>query len=86
MLTKTLLIALLAGCGINTEPPNTDDTPQDYQPTLPENSHFCCSSVDIQTNSGDGCSLISESLVNTCAKVLSCEGGWIKDDGRVTCT
>jgi hypothetical protein len=90
MLTKPLLLALLAACGVR---PATATAPDD-QPLAPpeteeppEDQHFCCQSVDHKNKTGDGCTAISGSLevINSCNKVLYCPGFWTKDDGVVTC-
>jgi hypothetical protein len=91
VITKLLLLALLAACGVpsNTatiEPP--PEQPPDVKPPDDpglEDQHFCCQSVDFKTFSGDGCQLITELQVALCNKVLYCEGNWVKDDGKVAC-
>jgi hypothetical protein len=84
MLTKTLLVALLAACSLRSEPP-------DEQPVEPpeqewkENVYFCCTSVDHKTKSGDGCTTVGEKDIDRCSTVLVCSDGLTKTDGVVTC-
>jgi hypothetical protein len=86
MLTKHILFALLAACGIQPTPATAPDEPDQQPPDeTQEDQHFCCQSVDHKTFSGDGCSLITELQVALCNKVLYCEGNWVKDDSKVWC-
>lgn len=94
MLTKPLLALILATCGGVSSTPATAEPPAEQpddkppgEVSKPIEQHFCCQSVDPKTKSGEGCAAISDSLelVNTCSKVLHCQGDWTKDDGKVTC-
>ncbi|PRP95884.1 hypothetical protein ENSA5_37540 [Enhygromyxa salina] len=84
MFTKTLVFVLLAGCGVlsNNAPAPEDREPPDQGE---EDQHFCCSSIDTQNWTGDGCVAINKENINSCQKVLYCPGKWAKDDGTVTC-
>ena len=87
MLTKTILFAVLAACGVPSTPAIAPDEPDKLPPEEPEvkDQHFCCQSVDPKTFTGEGCQLITEQQVALCNKILYCEGNWVKDDGKVTC-
>lgn len=89
MITKPLLLALLAACGV---PSNTAtiESPPSEQPDKPPDDdqmdqHFCCQSVDPKTMSGEGCQTMGAGQIDLCANVLYCEGNWAKVDGKVTC-
>jgi hypothetical protein len=85
MFTKLLLLAFIAVSG--TQQTTAPDPPDDYQPdqTVPRNTHFCCTSVDLQNATGEGCVVIGEGTINACQNVLSCAGNWGKQDGKVVC-
>jgi hypothetical protein len=91
---KAILFAALAACGVPSTPATAEPPPEQpdklHPPgeVKPIDQHFCCQSVDPKTESGEGCTAISDSLelINTCGKVLHCEGNWTKDDGKVSCT
>jgi hypothetical protein len=93
MLTKTLLVAILATCAApsgaaaNPNRPESTDPPEFRPPPEPpqEGQAFCCLSVDKKTKSGDGCGAISNENINSCDKILHCAGDYIKEDGTVTC-
>lgn len=91
MLTKPILIALLAACGVNSSPGAADpptEQPEKKPPAdVQEDQHWCCQSVNHKGKTGEGCSAISGSLevINSCANVLYCPGFWTKEDGNVTC-
>jgi hypothetical protein len=92
MLTKSLLIALLAACGVNsggaTSPSEQSvDQPDKAPPDGPvvKDQHFCCSETDPKTHSGQGCNAIGKESINNCDDVLYCPEGWTKKDGNVTC-
>ncbi|KIG15996.1 hypothetical protein DB30_05050 [Enhygromyxa salina] len=90
MLTRPLLLALLAACGVNSSgapagPPH--EQPEKKPPDDIEKDYiFCCQSVDTQTKSGDGCVTIGENQIDSCSTVLACADGFTKQDGTVTCT
>jgi hypothetical protein len=95
MLTKPLLAIILAACGVNsnqaaTAEPLPSEQPDEIAPPPeppPEDSHWCCQSVDPKTKSGEGCNHISgtSEVINACANYLNCSGGATKVDGKVTC-
>jgi hypothetical protein len=82
MLTKPLLLTILAACSVHSEPP-------DEQPIAPpdqkDHVYFCCQDVDPKTFSGEGCLTIGEKEVDRCSTVLACSGNFTKKDGVVTC-
>ncbi|PRQ06231.1 hypothetical protein [Enhygromyxa salina] len=89
MLTKSLLLAFLAACGVNssdspTEPPT--ERPEKKPPDDIEKVHiFCCQKVDVKTKTGDGCVTIGSDKIDSCSSVLACAGSFTKVDGTVTC-
>jgi hypothetical protein len=90
MLTKPLILAILAACGVNssaatTEPPSEqpDKQPPDDEGVLDQ--HFCCADIDPKKPSGDGCLPIGKEHMASCGKVLYCSGNWTNVDGKVTC-
>jgi hypothetical protein len=89
MLTKPVLLALLAACGVSssatTESPSEQPIAPPTKPPEPEGQHFCCAEVDEKTFSGDGCVLISEQQVALCNNLLYCDKKYVKQDGKVTC-
>ena len=89
MLTKSLLIGVLAACGVPSTTVTTEPLGQpDGQPPEPPEEggqHFCCSSIDLKTKSGDGCVTIDKSHIPACNKVLHCGDDWAMIDGKVTC-
>ena len=80
MLSKSLLLALLAACAVPDEQPIAppEDVHKDYI--------FCCQDVDPKTSTGQDCVTIAEKQIDQCSTVLACEGGFTKKDGVVTCT
>ncbi|KIG12570.1 hypothetical protein DB30_01233 [Enhygromyxa salina] len=84
MFIKPTILAILAACGINSNPP---DAPDEIEPPDDQqiDQHFCCQSVSAKPWSGEGCVTIAVEHINTCAKVLYCPGKWINDEGDVTC-
>ena len=90
MLTKPILLALLAACGVNsstatTEPPS--EQPDREPPDEIEKDYvFCCHDVDTAKKSGEGCITIGEKQIDSCSTVLACADGFTKKDGTVTCT
>jgi hypothetical protein len=90
MLSKPLLIALLAACGVpsntaTTEPPR--EQPDDKQPPdepPQEDQHFCCEKLS-GSGSGTGCVFISEKQAALCDKLLYCGSTYEKDGDKVTC-
>jgi hypothetical protein len=94
MLTKPLLFALLAACGIPSTATTEQPEPPAENPVVPPapppqegESYWCCDSVSGQgTGSGNGCEQILQEHVILCDKVLHCTKGYSNDDGHVTCT
>jgi hypothetical protein len=86
VLTKPLLLALLAACGVNSST-TTTEPPTKAPPSEPsqEDQHFCCHDVDQKSLSGDGCVTIGKEQINSCNNVLYCSGNWSKKDGHVVC-
>ena len=92
MLTKPLLLTILAACGAHHNIKSAEsptEEPDERQPpdTPQEDQHFCCTDVDPAKFTGDGCVAISGALetINACNNVLYCPGKWTKKDGNVTC-
>jgi hypothetical protein len=89
MLTKPILVAFLAACGVSsnssaTEPP--DEQPEKKPPYDTQEGYiFCCHDVDPKTKSGEGCVTIGEKQIDSCSTVLTCDS-FTKKDGTVTCT
>lgn len=89
MLTKPVLLALLAACGVNSstataEPPS--EQPDRAPPDEGEKDYiFCCQDVDTAKETGEGCITIGEKQIDSCSTVLACET-FTKKDGKVTCT
>jgi hypothetical protein len=90
MLTKPLLVALLAACGVNstgaTSPAEQlveqpDKAPPDDD--VEDGQHFCCQSLG--EKSGDGCTFIADKQAALCDKLLYCAGSYKKDGDTVTC-
>jgi hypothetical protein len=84
MLTKPLLLAILAVCGAHSGPDNQPVKPPDIDEGG-EDQHFCCNDVDAAKFTGDGCVAIAKENINSCNAVLYCPGKWAKKDGKVTC-
>ena len=89
MLTKSILLALFAMCGVHSdveapEPPT--EQPDGLPPAPPEEDgqHFCCESLG-GNGSGDGCVMIGKEHVVLCDKILYCGSTYEKDGGRVKC-
>ena len=94
MLKSTLALIALAACSTPTPEAPPDHgaarvaTPDDFTPSEEdpqENQHFCCQSVDPNSNTGDGCVTIDVGQINACANVIYCSGDWTKVDGNVSC-
>jgi hypothetical protein len=90
MLSKPVLIALLAACGVNpstetTDPPTEQPDKKPPDETVKENVYFCCQDADLKTASGEGCLTIGEKEIDRCNTVLACADGFIKKDGKVFC-
>jgi hypothetical protein len=83
MLIKPVLVALLAACGVHSNP----DSPTEIGPPddITEGTYFCCHDVDPVKATGDGCVTISEKQVDHCSTVLYCGGTFTKEDGTVRC-
>jgi hypothetical protein len=89
MLTKPLLLAILAACSVHPEiepngsPPNQPDK---FPPDTPEEDgqHFCCEKLG-GDGSGEGCVTIDKSHIAVCDKLLYCGGTYEKDGGKVKC-
>ncbi|KIG18901.1 hypothetical protein DB30_07237 [Enhygromyxa salina] len=77
-------MAILAACGITTNPP---DAPDEIEPPDDEQveQHFCCSSVDLKNMTGENCVAINKEQINTCLSVLYCGNTWGKDNGTIAC-
>jgi hypothetical protein len=93
MLSKSLLLALLAACGVHSNPATEPDPPNDVEPPDAdepvEDQYFCCQSVKFdgkeKTGHGDGCSMTDEKHVILCNTVLYCPGGYTMNQGAVDC-
>lgn len=87
MLTKAILFALLATCGIRSDAGSDPDDLEREPPDDPqEDQHFCC--ADATTSkplTGEGCVPIGKEHIATCNTVLYCGGDWVMKDGKVTC-
>lgn len=80
------IFALLAACGVPSGAPEQPDKkpPEEIQ----EGQHYCCFSVGVTQagkGTGDGCVTAGAGNIDSCDKVLYCNGDWLKDDGKVTC-
>jgi hypothetical protein len=83
MFTKPLLLSIATALGITSgAAPDSKDRPA-KPPGCESGQHFCCTSIDKLT--GEGCVTISRENINTCDKVLYCDGTWMKSDGKVVC-
>lgn len=85
MLGKPLLLAIIAACGLSgaaapAEQPDKKPPKEDVG-----DQHFCCTDVDPDKLTGQGCVSIGPENINSCDRVLYCEGNWAKKDGVVTC-
>lgn len=90
MLTKIILFAVVAACGVPSIPATADppaEQPDKLPPEEPEvkDQHFCCQTVDQKNLTGDGCNTIAPTQIDACANVLYCEGNWSKKEGHVVC-
>lgn len=96
MLTKPLLLALLAACGApsNVQPDAAPpDAPDDVEPPdvvkPPEAQYFCCQSVSADTKTnyghGDGCNMIDAGRAALCSELLYCPSGFVSSQGSVDC-
>jgi hypothetical protein len=85
MLTKPLVLALIAACGIHSSAPTEQPLKPPEIEEGGEDQHFCCSSVDFDTASGDGCVAIAKESINLCNDVLYCDGKWGKKGDTVKC-
>lgn len=91
MITKPLLLALLAACGVPSNTATIESPPTEQPDKQPpddpglEDQHFCCQSISEKEFSGDGCTAISKEAINSCPNVLYCPDAWKKKDGNVTC-
>ena len=91
MLSRPLLVALLAACGVNSigattkSPTQQLDGPPDSpdDPDFKENVYFCC--LDVEKKTGEGCVTIGEKEIDRCDTVLACADGFTKKDGKVIC-
>jgi hypothetical protein len=90
MLTKALLFAFIAACGVsagvhsNTKPEEQPDGPL-AGPPEEEGQHFCCDSVDLKSKSGEGCVSLAPTQIDLCPDVLYCSGDWGKTNGKTQC-
>jgi hypothetical protein len=90
MLTKPLLFAIIAVCGVLSGAAATPaEQPEKKPPDAnKKGQQFCCSSVGKTAagkGTGEGCVTIGPGKIDSCDKVLSCGDEWLKDDGKVTC-
>jgi hypothetical protein len=87
MITKAMLFAVLAACGVHTGDSNPNDPPVFKPPpeAPQEDQHFCCQSVDLDKKSGEGCVSLSVTHIDTCSEVLYCGGDWGKSNGTTKC-
>jgi hypothetical protein len=89
MLVKSILLAMITACAVHSGAETTSAEQPDKAPPgdeIEDGQHFCCTSVDTKSFSGDGCGAISKENINSCSKVLYCPGAWVKDDGKVICS
>jgi hypothetical protein len=90
MLTKPLLLAVLAACGVPSTLATADpaEQPDEIEPP-PEppqkDQHFCCQNVDPKTKSGEGCLTIGKGQIDQCPELLYCAGSYAKHDGKTYC-
>jgi hypothetical protein len=95
MHAKPFILAILAACGLSTGPESSGrsdapESPGDFDgPHVKplEGKHFCCSSVDPDKLTGEGCIGIPDdnAIINACSYVLYCPDAWTKADGKVAC-
>jgi hypothetical protein len=89
MLAKPLLLIFIAACGVLAGAAAPAEQPEKKPPDKDVgDQHFCCFSVGVTAAgkpTGDGCVTIGAGNIDTCDKVLFCNGNWIKEDGKVTC-
>jgi hypothetical protein len=75
MLTKSLLLAIVAVCGVsNSPPPEQPLSPPEDGPE--EDQHFCCESVDLDKWKGTNCVAVGKENIAGCTEVLYCSGDW----------
>jgi hypothetical protein len=92
MLTKPLLLIILAACAapsgaaVNSNSPERDPPELAPPPNTPQpiETFWCCDAI-IGKGEGDGCDEITASKVALCSKVLHCTDGYDFDEGKVTC-
>ncbi len=89
---KKILLAFLTACSAPASASDTATTAPDEQPLAPpndidepEDQHFCCQEVNVETKSGENCITIPKESIDACAEVLFCPGFWAKHKGVVTC-
>jgi hypothetical protein len=88
MLTRSILFAVLAACGVNSSGAASPKEPPEKKPPADqglEGQHFCCTSVSPKDFTGDGCVAVSKEQINSCDNVLYCSEGWVKSEGKVAC-
>jgi hypothetical protein len=90
MLTKPLLLAIIAACGVSnsaTQPEGPGDLEPPEADKPAEDQHFCCKSVDLKNASGEDCFTLPKDgkLIDLCAEVLYCSGDWGKSNGVTQC-
>jgi hypothetical protein len=89
VLAKTLILSLIAAFGVPSSAQNPDDpdAPDEVQPPegTEDGQHFCCTSIDTKTSSGDGCTMLASEHIVLCNNVLYCNGSYAKVEGKVTC-
>jgi hypothetical protein len=88
MLLRTLLLALVAACGVsNSDPDERPIKPPDADKPA-KDQHFCCKSVSVDKDKmghGDGCALAEKVHIAGCSTILYCPGGYTMDNGVVDC-
>jgi hypothetical protein len=97
MYAKPFIIAIIAACGITTNPDSPEkssavdataasDGPDDPAPppNIQKDQHFCCDRLG-GNGSGDGCITIDKTHVAGCKMVLYCADSYENNNGHVTC-
>jgi hypothetical protein len=85
----SVLAAFLATCGVDPDQPDQPDQP-DRPDLVPPNSgedpleYFCCMSIDLEKDTGEGCVTIAQTQVDACSEVLTCEK-FSKSKGTTYC-
>ncbi|PRQ05751.1 hypothetical protein ENSA5_00710 [Enhygromyxa salina] len=78
----TILLSALLACATQGDPATQVErsSPKNLQSPREsgEDQHFCCEDVELDNESGEGCSAIGKEHINSCANVLCCSGNWDK--------